>query len=83
MCPTHTNKGGLRYRYCVSQAAPNRVPAAELEALIVAALRNHLTTNGAGRQFPDSDRDLIERLVERVTLAANEIKLRLRCSGRC
>ena len=88
MSPTHANKGGARYRYYVSQAvlqkkprAPaslSRVAAAELEALVLAALRNHLSTGGAGQQFPDSDRDLVERHVERVTLAEKEIKLRLR-----
>jgi site-specific DNA recombinase len=88
MSPTHANKGGARYRYYVSQAvlqkkprAPaslSRVPAAEFEALVLAALRNHLSTGGAGQQFPGSDRDLVERHVERVTLGENEIKLRLR-----
>src|SRR5262249_27243744 len=88
MSPTHANKGGARYRYYVSQAvlqkkprAPaslSRVPAAELEARVLAALRNHLSTGGAGQQFPDSDRDLVERHVERVTLGENEIKLGLR-----
>ena len=52
MSPSHTNKGGARYRYYVSQAvlqgkplaagAIGRVPAAEIEALIIAAVRNHL-----------------------------------------
>jgi site-specific DNA recombinase len=49
MSPTHTNKGGARYRYYVSQAvlqrkplaagAIGRVPAAEIEVLISAALQ--------------------------------------------
>src|SRR6266446_3852869 len=74
MGPTHANKGGARYRYYVSRAvlqkkpqAPgsvSRVPAAELEALVLAALRSHLTTSGAGQMLPDSDRDLVERHVE-------------------
>src|SRR6266478_4121087 len=88
MSPTHANKGGARYRYYVSQAvlqkkphAPgsvSRVPAAELEALVLAALRNHLNASGAGEQLPDNDRDLVERHVERVTLTANHVELRLR-----
>ena len=87
MSPTHANKRGVRYRYYVSQAvlqnkplAPgsvSRVPAAELEALVLTALRNHLNP-GSGLQLPDSDRDLVERHVESVTLAHSEIKLRLR-----
>ena len=66
MSPSHTNKGGARYRYYVSQAVLQgkpqpagllgRVPAAEIEALVVAALRNHLNASGAGEQLPDNDR---------------------------
>src|SRR5439155_23947161 len=77
MSPTHANKGGAHYRYYISQAvlqkkphAPgsvSRVPAAELEALVLAALRKHLTTSGAGQQLPGNDRDLVERHLERVT----------------
>src|SRR5205807_4470785 len=88
MGPTHTNKGGARYRYYASQAvlqkkphepaSLSRVPAAELEALVLTALRTHLNATGAGQQLPDNDRDLVERHVERVTLAQNEIRLRLR-----
>jgi len=86
MSPTHSNKRGARYRYYVSQAvlqkkprAPgsiSRVPAAELEALVLAALRSHLNASGAG--LPANDRDLIDRHLERVTLTPNQIKLRLR-----
>jgi site-specific DNA recombinase len=88
MSPTHANKGGARYRYYVSQAvlqkkpqAPgsvSRVPAAELEALVLAALRNHLNASGAGQKMADNDCDLVERYLERVTLAADHIELRLR-----
>jgi site-specific DNA recombinase len=87
MSPTHSNKCGARYRYYVSQAvlqkqppAPGlvgRVPAAEIEALVVAALRNHLNASDAGQQ-PDHDRDLVERHVERVTLTPDHIELQLR-----
>jgi site-specific DNA recombinase len=54
-----------------------RVPAAELEALVLAALRHHLNASGAGEQLPGNDRDLIERHLERATLTSNEIKLRV------
>src|SRR5207247_110611 len=56
----------------------SRVPAAELEALVLAALRKHLTTSGAGQQLPGNDRDLVERHLERVTLTANHVALRFR-----
>jgi site-specific DNA recombinase len=83
MSPTHSNKRGARYRYYVSQAvlqkqprAPgsvSRVPAAEIEALVIAALRKHFNASGS-----DTDRDLLERHIERVTLTQSHIELRLR-----
>jgi site-specific DNA recombinase len=88
MTPTHANKGGARYRYYVSQAVlqgrppppgvVGRVPAAEIEALVLAALRSHLSASSAGEQLPDNDRDLLERHLERVTLTPNHLELRLR-----
>jgi hypothetical protein len=90
MSPTHTNKGGARYRYYVSQvvrqAKPQRaglvgrVAAAEVEAFVIAALRNHLNPNGEGEQLPDTDLELLERHLERVTLTSNHLELRLRKS---
>jgi site-specific DNA recombinase len=89
MSPSHTNKDGARYRYYVSQAvlqgkplaagAIGRVPAAEIEVLISAALRRHLQANGT--DAVDGDRELIERHVERVTLTRKYIQLRLRQIG--
>src|SRR5437868_2720147 len=65
MSPTHANKGGARYRYYVSQAVlqrkpqpsglVSRVPAAEIEVLVVVALRNHLNASGVGPLLPDHD----------------------------
>ena len=87
MCPSHSNKGGARYRYYVSQAvlqrkssplgSIGRVPAAEIERLVVVALRNHLSARGAGEPLPDDDRVLLERHLERVTLTPNHLELRL------
>ena len=89
MSPSHTNKGGARYRYYVSQVVlqgkpqpaglVSRVPAAELEAVVVAALRDHLSASGSG-QLPDDDCDLLERHLERVTLTLHHLELRLRRS---
>ena len=88
MSPTHANKRGARYRYYVSQAVlqgkppppglVSRVPAAEIEALVVAALRNHLNARGGGEGLPANDRDLLESHLERVTLTPNHLELRLR-----
>jgi hypothetical protein len=55
-----------------------RVPAAEVEAFIVAALRNELNANSAGEQLPDNDLELLERHLERVTLTPKHLELRLR-----
>jgi hypothetical protein len=84
MSPSHTNKGGARYRYYVSQAvlqnkpqaagSIGRVPAAEIEALVMTALRNHLQVNGTDAQsLPDNERKLIERHVERVILTPSTL----------
>ena len=92
MSPSHTNKGGVRYRYYVSQAllqnkvqgasSIGRVPAAEIEALVVTALRHHLQANGAAPQpTAASDRELFERHVERITLTPKHIKLQVRPSS--
>src|SRR5262249_11534901 len=85
MSPTHANKGGARYRYYVSQAVlqnkpppsglVGRVPAAEIEALVVAALRSHLSASSAGEQLPDNDRDLLGRLLEGVTWPPTHLEL--------
>jgi site-specific DNA recombinase len=90
MSPSHTNKGGARYRYYVSQAVlqgkpqsaglVGRVAAAEIEAFVIAALRNHLNTSGSDEQLPDNDGDLLERHLDRVTLTPNHVELRLRQS---
>ena len=88
MSPSHTNKGGVRYRYYVSQVVlqgkpqpaglVSRVPAAEVEAFVVAALRNHLSARNAGEQLPDNDLELLERHLERATLTQKHLELRLR-----
>jgi hypothetical protein len=88
MSPSHTNKRGARYRYYASQVMlqgkpepaglVRRVPAAEVEAFVVAALRNHFRASGAGEQLPDNDFELLERHLERVTLTPNHLELRLR-----
>jgi site-specific DNA recombinase len=86
MTPTHTNKKGVRYLYYVSAAGlrkhaagVGRVPAPELEALVVDAVRRHLQGDGADpKPIPETDRELIERHLLRVTLSAKEVTLRLR-----
>jgi DNA invertase Pin-like site-specific DNA recombinase len=86
LSPTHTNKGGARYRYYVSQLALQgklqpagligRIPAAEVEASVVSALREHLS-DGAGKQLAENDLELLERHLERVTLTPDHLELQL------
>jgi site-specific DNA recombinase len=71
MSPSHTRKGGIKYRYYLSSALLHgmaeragsicRVPAAEIEAVVVASVREHL------RASPSvDDRSLIATHVARV-----------------
>jgi site-specific DNA recombinase len=91
MTPTHTSKNGVRYLYYVSQPALRRqsppgsiarVPGPELEALVIDVLRRHLQTNGSDpKPIPETDRELIERRLLRVTLSAKEVRLHLCQNG--
>jgi site-specific DNA recombinase len=88
MSPTHSNKLGVRYRYYVSHALLQhrkeqaggvaRVPAPEIEALVLDGLRRHLA--GIGEPEPPAlitDRALIERHVERVIVKPEALEVRL------
>jgi len=88
MSPTHSNKRGLRYRYYVSHAILQnrkaeagsivRVPAPDIEKLVLEDLRKHLAAIGE-TEDPNAidDRDLIERHVERVIVKAQAVEIRL------
>jgi site-specific DNA recombinase len=87
MTATHTDRKGVRYSYYVSRAvlrkhaagSIGRVPAPELEAAAVVALRRHLQKGDTDpRSIPETDRELIEQHLLRVTLSANEVLLHLR-----
>jgi DNA invertase Pin-like site-specific DNA recombinase len=85
MSPTHSNKLGVRYRYYVSHAllqnrkseagSVPRVPAPEIEVLVLDGVRKHF----ASTTLPISlaDRDLISRHVERVIIKPQAIEIRL------
>jgi site-specific DNA recombinase len=82
MTPSHVRKRGIKYRYYLSsvllhgqaeQAGSTcRVPAAEVEALVIKAVRGHL-------QLSDSvdDRTLIENGVTRVDVRTEHLDIRL------
>src|SRR5271166_6147715 len=69
MSPTHANKRGVRYRYYVSHAllqkqksgagAVARVPAPEIEALVLDGVRKQIASSQAEPAM--TDRELIER----------------------
>src|SRR3979409_1529688 len=71
MSPSHARKGGIKYRYYLSSpllhgqpgrvGSVRRVPAAEVEALVECAVREHL-----GDPTESEDRDLIRNHAVRV-----------------
>jgi site-specific DNA recombinase len=87
MTPSHSNKDGVRYRYYVSHAVLQRrkqdagrvarVPATELEKLVVEAVRARLAAAGqAGDEF--SDREAIEGHVERIIVRPDAVEMELK-----
>ena len=82
MTPTHAQKGSRRYRYYVSQAvlqgrargAISRVPAHEIEVLVLEALRG----SERGRADGDlTDRDLVANYLRQVTIHKDRIEITL------
>jgi DNA invertase Pin-like site-specific DNA recombinase len=81
MSPSHTRKDGVRYRYYVSQAILQqrksevgnvaRVPAAEIEQLVLECARNHQSSDGPAI----ADRDLIEQRIHSVTVNPRGLKV--------
>ena len=79
MTPSHARKGPRRYRYYVSQAvlqgrdtgAITRVPAPEIEALVIGALRS--TTPAL--QQGENDAELIAAHLRTVTVHADRLEL--------
>jgi len=85
---THSNKLGVRYRYYVSHAILQkrkadagsiaRVPAAEVEKLVLDGVRKHCVSTGATEDSTAiADRDLIERHVDNVTVGPQGLEVRL------
>jgi site-specific DNA recombinase len=88
MSPTHSNKLGVRYRYYVSHALLQqrkaeaggvvRVPAPEIESLVLDGVCRHLAAIGEPEHPATiADRDLIERHVERVIVKPQALEVRL------
>jgi site-specific DNA recombinase len=89
MTPTHATKAGVRYRYYISTAliqgqtkkaaTLSRVPAAEIEQLVVATVRQHVRATAHERNgTPEpNDKDLISTQVARVDVKSDHLVIRL------
>jgi site-specific DNA recombinase len=85
MTPNHSNKDGVRYRYYVSHVLlqhrkkeagrVTRVPAVQLEKLVVEAIKARPDTEPKGGL---SDRGVIDRYVTRIIVRPNSIDIELR-----
>jgi site-specific DNA recombinase len=88
MTPTHTNKNGARYRYYISHALLQkrndetaslmRVPAQEIEEAVTKALRDRVNDSGVDERSSITDRELVERLVDRIIITSQLIEIQLR-----
>jgi site-specific DNA recombinase len=87
MTPSHSNKDGVRYRYYVSHTLlqrrerdavrVTRVPAVQLERLVVEAIRANAQPN-AEPKGDLSDRGVIDHYVVRIIVRTDSIDLELR-----
>jgi site-specific DNA recombinase len=88
MTPSHVRKGGIKYRYYLSSSllhgqpgragSVRRVPAAEVEALVASAVREHIEDS-----TERDDRDLIRNHIVRVEVQAGKlaVELKTKASG--
>ncbi len=86
MSPSHARKDGIRYRYYLSSpllhgqperaGSVRRVPAAEVEALVACAVREHLEDS-----TESDDRDLIRDHVVRVAIQADQLVVELKAEA--
>ena len=82
MTPSHARKGGMKYRYYLSSAllhgaanragSVSRVPAVEIEALVIRTLREHLNPLS-----PVDDRGLINNFVARVEIQRERLVIQV------
>jgi site-specific DNA recombinase len=96
MIPTHATKAGIRYRYYVStpvlhgeagtaSAGPvSRVPAADIEDVIIKSLKEHLAANqgkSATVTLPSGDRGALAQLVAGIVVHKDTLIVRLKSDG--
>ncbi len=90
MVPTHATKNRVRYRYYVSQPhlrgrakSPSgsvaRVPAADIEAVVINALAVHLGDRNRSTADPNrTDRSIVAANVSRIEIRKNQLVVRLK-----
>jgi site-specific DNA recombinase len=93
MIPTHATKAGIRYRYYVSTpvlhgeaktasaGSVSRVPAADIEDVIVRSLKEHLAANqgkSATATLPFGDRGDLAELVTGIVVHGDRLIIRLK-----
>jgi site-specific DNA recombinase len=94
MIPTHATKSGIRYRYYASDpvlhgeartaltGSVSRVPAADIEDVIVKSLKQHLAVNQSKSMtspLPFPDRDDLAQLVASIIVHKDRLFIRLKC----
>ena len=90
MAPTHATKAGIRYRYYVSLPCLHgeartakvgsvpRVPAADIEDIVVKFLNEHLVTQGEKPVSATTGRSKIAELIARIDVHKDRLAVRLR-----
>src|SRR6266849_7283727 len=96
MIPTHATKAGVRYRYYVSTpvlhgeagtasaGSVSRVPAADIEDVIIKSLKEHLAANqgkSATATLPSGDRGALAQLVAGIVVHKDTLIVRLKSDG--
>jgi DNA invertase Pin-like site-specific DNA recombinase len=90
MAPTHATKAGIRYRYYVSLpclhgeaktakvASITRVPAADVEDVVVKSLNEHLRSQTGTPVSAIADHSAIAELVDRIDVHKDRLAIQLR-----
>jgi site-specific DNA recombinase len=90
MVPTHATKAGIRYRYYVSLpclhgeattakvGSVTRVPASDIEDVVVKSLNEHLTSQNGIPGSPTTGHGAIAELIERIDVHKDRLAVRLR-----
>ncbi|WP_029077513.1 recombinase family protein [Bradyrhizobium sp. th.b2] len=93
MIPTHATKAGIRYRYYVSRpclhgetkiadvGSVTRVPAADVEEVVVKSLKEHLRGQSGLPSTPVYDRNTVRTLIDRIDVQEYKLVLHLKSNA--